>query len=85
MHAPESRDCLVLFAQYLDQLLLQLVDGQARPLLQDGHLGLLAVGHRVAPEGVPLPLREVRRHGADAPHVGRDLPTLVCTGETRDQ
>lgn len=62
----------------LDELLLQLVDGQALPLLQDGQLRLLSVRGLVASEGVLLPLWDVVGHHADAPHVGCDLPTVGC-------
>lgn len=63
-------------AVHLNELLLQLVDGQTLPLLQDGELRLLAIGGLVAAEGVLLPLRDVVGHHADAPHVGCDLPAV---------
>lgn len=67
----------------LNELLLQLVDGQTLPLLQDGQLRLLAVGRLVAAKGMFLPLWDVVGHHADASHVGCDLPAVNwSTGET---
>lgn len=69
----------------LNELLLQLVDGQTLPLLQDGQLRLLAVGGLVAAEGVLLPLWDVVGHHADASHVGCDLPAVSWSkGDRRD-
>lgn len=68
----------------LDQLLLQLVDGQTLPLLQDGELRLLAVGGLVAAEGVLLPLWDVVGHHSNSSHVGCDLPAVSwSTGDRR--
>ncbi|KAF3853914.1 hypothetical protein F7725_014602 [Dissostichus mawsoni] len=52
----------------LNELLLQLVDGQTLPLLQDGHCGLLTIGGLVASKGMLLPLWDVVRHHANASH-----------------
>lgn len=60
----------------LNELLLQLVDWQTLPLLQDGELRLLSVRGLVASKRMLLPLRDVIGHHADAPHVGRNLPTV---------
>lgn len=62
----------------LNELLLQLVDGQALPLLQDGELGLLSVRGLVSSEGVLLPLWDVVGHHANASHVGCNLPAVNC-------
>lgn len=62
----------------LDELLLQLVDGQALPLLQDGELGLLSIGGLVASKSMLLPLWDVIGHHADASHVGCNLPAISC-------
>lgn len=64
------------FEANLDELLLQLVDGQTLPLLQDGELRLLSVRGLVASKRMLLPLRDVIGHHANASHVGRNLPTI---------
>lgn len=69
-------DIKVLFVLNLNELLLQLVDGQTLPLLQDGELRLLPIGGLVAPKRVLLPLWDVVRHHADASHVSCDLPPI---------
>ena len=68
-------DCLSSLTN-LNELLLELVDGQTLPLLHDGHCGLFPVGGLVSSKGVLLPLRDVVGHHANAPHVGCDLPAI---------
>lgn len=65
----------------LNELLLQLVDGQALPLLQDGELGLLSIRGLVAPKGVFLPLGDVVGHHANASHISCNLSAVSCGGE----
>ncbi len=60
----------------LNELLLQLVDGQALPLLQDGELGLLSIRGLVATKSMLLPLWDVIGHHANASHVCCNLPTI---------
>ena len=60
----------------LNELLLQLVDGQTLPLLQDGHRGLLTIGGLVASKGMLLPLWDVVRHHANTSHVSCNLPAV---------
>ena len=55
----DDKDPVVLDG--LHQTLLELVDGEALSLLQQGHLGLLAVGRLYPAKGGPLPLGKVRR------------------------
>lgn len=62
----------------LNELLLQFVDGQTLPLLQNRELRLLSVRGLVASESVLLPLRNVVGHHADASHVGCNLTTISC-------
>lgn len=75
MHTGEGV-CAGQTGSHLDQLLLQLVDGEALPLLQDGQLRLLPVRGFVASKRVLLPLRHVVGHHADSSHVGGDLPAV---------
>ena len=71
--------CLCLaFVTNLNELLLQLVDGQTLPLLQDGELGLFTVRGLVAAKGMFLPLWDVIGHHANASHVGCNLPPVNC-------
>lgn len=65
----------------LNELFLQLVDGQTFPLLQDGELGLLTVRGLVAPKGMFLPLWDVIGHHANASHVCCNLPPVSCEGD----
>lgn len=65
----------------LDELLLQLVDWQTLPLLQDGELGLLSIRGLVASKSMLLPLWDVIGHHANASHVGCNLPTISCKRE----
>lgn len=67
----------------LNELLLQLVDGQTLPLLQNRELGLLSVRGLVAPKSVLLPLGNVIGHHADASHVGCNLATISCKKKKR--
>lgn len=60
----------------LNELLLQLVDRETLPLLQDGELRLLSIGGLVTPKSMLLPLWDVIGHHADASHVGCNLPTI---------
>lgn len=74
----------VCFLTNLNELLFQLVDGEALPLLQDGHCGLLSVRSFVSSESVLLPLRDVIGHHADASHVSCDLTTIDCNRAAED-
>ena len=62
----------------LNELLFQLVDGEALPLLQDRELGLLSIRGLVPSKSVFLPLWDVIGHHADASHVSSNLPTISC-------
>jgi len=62
----------------LNELLLQLVDGQALPLLQDGQLGLLSIGGLVPTKSMFLPLGDVVGHHANTSHVSSNLPAINC-------
>lgn len=62
----------------LNELLLQLVDGQTLPLLQDGELSLLSIGRLVPSKSMLLPLGYVIGHHANASHVSGNLPAVNC-------
>lgn len=65
---------------YLNQLILQLENGQTLSLLHDGKLRLLPIRYLIPTEGFSFPLRKMDGHGADASHVGSDLPSFIWKG-----
>ena len=63
-----KRQSYLVVVDGLDELVLELVDGERLALLQDGHVGLPPEGALRAGDDVLLPLGHVRARGTHLPN-----------------